>query len=101
VNIGNEVNILIEGPRVFYAIRLSFISKRILSKRGVKIEDIDKSDVTSTSKKLKRVFETNLGFNLHIGKKRSRVVVIPAEWVKKQYFPADPPTTWQLSNRSS
>ncbi len=87
MNIGNEVNILYEGPNVFYQIPLSIISRKVLSQRGMKEEEITVSDITSTSKKLKNVFETNLGFNIHIGKKRRRVVIFPVSWIKKEERP--------------
>ena len=84
VNIGNVVNMLYEAPGAFYEIPLSLISREVLTQRGAKEDEITVSDVTSTSKKLKSVFETNLGFNIHIGKKRKRVVVIPANWVERE-----------------
>jgi hypothetical protein len=82
VNIRNLVNILYEGSRAFYEIPLSTISRTILAERGMKEDEITVSDVTSISKSLKGVFETNLGFTMRIGKKRRRVIIIPADWVK-------------------
>jgi len=82
VNIRNLVNILYEGSRAFYEIPLATISRTILAERGIKEDEITISDVTSVSKSLKGVFETNLGFAMRIGKKRRRVIIIPADWAK-------------------
>jgi hypothetical protein len=57
-------------------------SRTILAERGMKEDEITVSDVTSISKSLKGIFETNLGFAIRIGKKRRRVIIIPADWAK-------------------
>jgi len=82
VNMRNIVNILYEGAKAFYEIPLSTISRTILANQGMKEDEITVSVVTSMSKSLKGVFETNLGFAMRIGKKRRRVIIIPADWAK-------------------
>jgi hypothetical protein len=82
VNIRNMVNVLFEAPQdPIYEMPLSLISKTILKNKGANEDEITVSDVTSVSKRLKGVFETNLGFNIRIGKKRRRVVQIPSRWL--------------------
>ena len=91
VNIRNVMNILYEDPpenkKILYAVPLNLISRRVLVERGAKPDEITVSDVTSTSKSLKGVFESVLGFHIHIGKKRSRVVTIPSDWAGKEAKP--------------
>lgn len=82
VNIGNDVNILYEGTNSLIEVPLSLISKTILQRQGQTADKIKVSQVTSISKKLKRVFESNLGFKINIGKRRSRVVQVPTEWIR-------------------
>jgi hypothetical protein len=89
VNIRNEVNILYEAPHnsekvAYYEMPLNLISRTVLAQRGAKEEEITVSDMTSVSKSLRGIFEQNLGFNIRIGKKRSRVVLIPASWVSEE-----------------
>lgn len=67
--------------KVLYEVPLSLISRTILVEKGVTEDEITVSDVTSVSKTLKNIFEMNLGFKIRIGKKRRRVVTIPADWV--------------------
>lgn len=87
VNISNMVNVLYEGPKFFYEVPLSVISRTILKQHGAKEDELTVGDVTSKSKALKNVFESNLGFKINIGKKRSRVVLIPNCWVEKEKTP--------------
>jgi hypothetical protein len=82
VNVGNDVNILYEGTTHFIEVPLSSISKTILQRQGLTADSIKVSQVTSISKKLKRIFESNLGFKINIGKRRSRVVQIPEDWIR-------------------
>jgi hypothetical protein len=84
-NISNMVNVLYQDPpenkQAIYSIPLSLIAKTILEEEGIEKDQITRSDVTSTSKRLKGVFESNLGFKILIGKKRSREVLIPYDWM--------------------
>ncbi len=83
VNVGNVVNVLYGGPRsdeAYYQIPLNEISKRLLELRGY--GEVTRSDIISVSKRLVEVFDSRLGFPITIGKRRARVVLIPAGWVK-------------------
>jgi len=82
----NEENILIEAAtqETFYVFPLSLISRTVLTLRGAKAEEITVSDVTSTSKSLKGIFESVLGFHIRIGKKKRREVLIPPSWLKEK-----------------
>ena len=90
VNIGHVVNVLMQAPgSPTYEIQLSAITRMILEQRGTTEDKITINQVTSISKRLKNVFETNLGFTIRIGSKRRRMILIPHEWVSK----VDKPTT--------
>jgi hypothetical protein len=82
----NEENILIEEAtkEIFYVFPLNLISRTVLIGRGAKKEEITVSDVTSTSKSLKSIFESVLGFHIRIGKKKRREVLIPSSWLKEK-----------------
>jgi hypothetical protein len=82
----NEENILIEeaSKEIFYVFPLSLISRTVLTLRGAKADEITVSDVTSTSKSLKGIFESVLGFHIRIGKKKRREVLIPPAWLKEK-----------------
>jgi len=82
----NEENIVIEAAtqEIFYVFPLSLISRTVLFGRGAKEEEISVSDVTSTSKSLKGIFESVLGFHIRIGKKKRREVLIPSSWLKEK-----------------
>lgn len=85
VNIGNVMNVLMQDPlNPFYKIPLSSISRAVLTLQGLKEDQVKTSILTSVSKRLKRVFETNLGFTINISKKRSRVVNIPHTWITEK-----------------
>jgi hypothetical protein len=94
VNIRNMVNVLYEDPKggeerhvSYYSMQLSLISRKVLKLRGANEIEITHSDVTSVSKSLKTVFETNLGFKVRLGKKRARVVIVPAQWCGEEKTP--------------
>ena len=86
VNVVKVLNVLIEGggkKQIIYEINLTTISKKILTKfYGKKEEEITREDKISVSKKISRIFETNLGFTIRIGAGRRRVVQIPKEWIR-------------------
>jgi len=81
----NIVNVVIvEGTpkEIQYQIGLSAISKKLLEQQGFSEEKITRKEKISMSKKLKRIFQSNLGFNIRIGSSRTRVVSIPEIWLK-------------------
>jgi hypothetical protein len=84
VNVRNVVNVLIDAAsETFYEITLIQITRKILENQGISQTDQTSSEVQSVSKRLKNVFESTLGFLIRIGKKRSRVVLIPTKWVQE------------------
>jgi len=88
-NVRYLVNVLYEAPhQSIYEIPLSHISRTILKQRGVEEDKIKSSDLKSYSKRLRTVFESNLGFNIRIGKKKSRVVQVPSGWIEKEEKPS-------------
>jgi len=84
VNIRNIMNILYEDSTPYYSIPLNLISRTILTQRGAKEDEITISDMTSTSKNLKGILGTNLGYRIRIGKKRTRIVLIPSTWITQE-----------------
>ena len=82
----NEENILYEDPakEPVYVFPLNQISRTVLIGRGAKEDEITVSDVTSTSKSLKNIFESTLGFKVRIGKKKRREVLVPPSWLKEE-----------------
>jgi len=82
----NKKNVLIGGlqEEKNYEIDLAKISEKILEQQGYLKEEIKRKEKISVSKRLKRIFELNLGFNVKIGHARRRVVLIPKTWVKPE-----------------